>query len=352
MSESCDYSSSQLAQHDRSPSPSDNDEDVAGQSHGVHDEPIPSPRHASTPSSSRATEDDVIKVDEDWIDDPNWTFDQWLLEYIKYHNNLKGTHFITDDEYAALVLATKDRSSIEQIRNKTIKTYIKNQTNRNRFMMISVKKNGSITEALAQVRPENKFMNSLSANDCYRVVPASEIAQVITDVHCKDARHSGHDKTYARIRNDYKHINRLMVRAFVARCHACQARKKKQFKNPLTPIISKAMFERIVIDLIDYQHSVSGRWKFIAMAVDHVSKFHWARALTSKHAYQVVDFVESIFASIGAPKLLQSDNGTEFCNAEMDAVTTKWNIRFVHSAVYYPQTNGIVERANQHLENT
>ena len=49
------------------------------------------------------------------------------------------------------------------------------------------------------------------------------------------------------------------------------------------------------------------------------------------------------------PKVIQSDQGTEFTASIIAELTRKFNIQHQFSIPYYPQTNGIVERFNRTL---
>jgi hypothetical protein len=53
---------------------------------------------------------------------------------------------------------------------------------------------------------------------------------------------------------------------------------------------------------------------------------------------------------IGAPRILQTDNGSEFINPEMISLLRDCLVEeYRHGAVYKPQSQGVVERANQVL---
>ncbi len=46
----------------------------------------------------------------------------------------------------------------------------------------------------------------------------------------------------------------------------------------------------------------------------------------------------------GAPHILVSDNGTEFCNSLLNGICAYLRVRKVSTAPYTPKTNGLVER--------
>ena len=62
------------------------------------------------------------------------------------------------------------------------------------------------------------------------------------------------------------------------------------------------------------QSDPDGAYKFILVYQDHLTKFIFLRPLKSKTAEEVSYNLIDIFSIIGAPMILQSDNGREFAN--------------------------------------
>ena len=84
---------------------------------------------------------------------------------------------------------------------------------------------------------------------------------------------------------------------------------------------------------------------------DHFSKFCWAFPLTSKKCDEVAIHLRQVFLQFGPPKILQSDNGGEFVGkAVQDLLLEFPNTRHIKSRPRHPQTQGLIERANQTLE--
>ena len=76
------------------------------------------------------------------------------------------------------------------------------------------------------------------------------------------------------------------------------------------------------------------------------------RALTSKRAEEVAHHLLDVFLIFGAPCVLQSDNGREFCNAVINSLQEMWpELHIVHGKPRHSQSQGSVERANQDIEN-
>jgi Integrase core domain len=63
---------------------------------------------------------------------------------------------------------------------------------------------------------------------------------------------------------------------------------------------------------IDVQLSYNKGYAFLLTVVDHFTNFGWVQPLKTKQARGVLEFLQSLFATFGRPKILHSDNGTEF----------------------------------------
>jgi transposase InsO family protein len=69
------------------------------------------------------------------------------------------------------------------------------------------------------------------------------------------------------------------------------------------------------------------------------------RALHDKSAASVAYALWNIFANFGFPKVLQSDNGTEFVNTVVEELATASHIDHRLITPYHPRANGAVERS-------
>jgi transposase InsO family protein len=95
----------------------------------------------------------------------------------------------------------------------------------------------------------------------------------------------------------------------------------------------------------------AGDYKFILVYEDHLTKFCFLKSLKSKRMEEVAYNLIDIFTIIGAPTILQSDNGREFCNQVIDELASLWNdIKLVHGRPRHSQSQGSVERANRDIK--
>ncbi len=94
----------------------------------------------------------------------------------------------------------------------------------------------------------------------------------------------------------------------------------------------------------------NGLKRYILTAIDHASKFGFARMYSNKSSTSARDFLYRLSLLINQPILnLQTDNGSEFEGAFAKAVQT-FKVEHYFSRVNTPEDNSEVERFNQTLE--
>lgn len=119
----------------------------------------------------------------------------------------------------------------------------------------------------------------------------------------------------------------------------------------MKPLIFKEINERVQVDLIDMQTSRDGEYRFILNYQEHLTKFEFLRPLKTKTAAEVAYNLIDIFCIIGAPSVLQSDNGREFCNNIILELKELWpNLKIVHGKPRHSQSQGSIERANRDVQ--
>jgi hypothetical protein len=185
-----------------------------------------------------------------------------------------------------------------------------------------------------------------------RCVPYSQIEAVLEYSHTgmNNVAHLGQDATWWALQPLFDGITREMARVYVTKCHICQLKQQKTHKAALVPIVSKALWERVVMDLIDYNSNPSYGFRYIWHAVDHFSKFHFAQPIPNKEAKTIAACVETMLSFTGPVPILQCDNGREFW-AETIELCPRWSMPDPrNSSPYHPQTNGLVERGNSVLK--
>lgn len=89
--------------------------------------------------------------------------------------------------------------------------------------------------------------------------------------------------------------------------------------------------------------------KYILVAVDYVSKWVEAIATLTNDAKVVIKFLKKhIFTCFGTPKALISDEGTYFCNKQLECLLKKYGSHI--ATPHYPQTSGQVQVSNREIK--
>lgn len=191
------------------------------------------------------------------------------------------------------------------------------------------------------------IMKRKSDSDPYiEILCVEDYYDILLSTHLK-LNHAGRDKmkAYMSDRNDMK---LWTISMFVKLCPSCQKTKHIRRKGLVVkPIISEQFQARGQIDLMDFQLDNDGPWKWVFHYQDHLTKFCFLAPLKRKSALEVAGRLKHVFNVIGAPLILQSDNGREFRNKVMSKLLSKWpRCKFVHGRPRYPQSQGSIERAN------
>ena len=138
------------------------------------------------------------------------------------------------------------------------------------------------------------------------------------------------------------------INHYVSTCFLCQTKKAPRGTEPGQLITSEVSlpFEQVGIDVIGPLPTAHGK-NYIIVAIDYFTKYIETQALPSQNAKNTAKFViEKIFVRHGAPKMLLSDQGTNFTSKLLAEVTEILLIKHNFSTPYHPQTNGQVERVN------
>jgi hypothetical protein len=91
---------------------------------------------------------------------------------------------------------------------------------------------------------------------------------------------------------------------------ALKKKRSELSKLAIKPVRSSDFSSRGQVDLIDYQSVPDSGYKWVNQ--NHFTKFSILRPLKSKTAAEVAYNLLDIFLILGAPMILQSDNGREF----------------------------------------
>jgi hypothetical protein len=231
---------------------------------------------------------------------------------------------------------TECKQIFEQINNGTLKSPKYFIDDNSKLLMIKIKrkkKNNRIKTVI------NKIL-----------LPKSLIKTCISEAH---GPHFGISKTFFFINKKYYWSNAFLdVKNFCNSCHECLKHKSKP-TNILPDLISKSHLapgELIAIDIVGrLPRSTEGHF-YILTVIDHYSRYLEAIPLTNTSSLTIIKALTNYFARFGVPKSILSDNGSYLRSNLFVQFLQDLNIEHRKSSVYYPASNGVIERSHRSLK--
>ena len=199
-----------------------------------------------------------------------------------------------------------------------------------------------------------KLISPLTGDDNVRYfVKYGDLFDLIYESHV-EIGHKGCDAMVKHVNRKYVNITYKEIQALLQCCRQCLEKRKMKKKGLVVKsMVFHELNSRCQVDLIDYQTCPSEQYKFIMVYQDHLTKFCILRALKTKTAEEVAYNLLDPFTLLGAPVILQSDNGREFINRIINSLKEMWSdLKLVSGKPRHSQSNGSVERANQNVENS
>lgn len=87
--------------------------------------------------------------------------------------------------------------------------------------------------------------------------------------------------------------------------------------------------------------------KEYVVVVDYYSRFFELEQLPRTATKNIALVLEPMFARYGVPRTIRTDNGPQFTSTEFKELVHHWGASHTTSSPYYPQSNGMAERAVQ-----
>ena len=155
---------------------------------------------------------------------------------------------------------------------------------------------------------------------------------------------------YNIVKDKYIGIKRDDIEHFLKNQTVYQITKEPK-KGINKPIITTYPNERWAIDLVDmeiYEKQNNGN-KYILTCIDYFTKYVWAEPLKDTKSSSVKNAMINICdKSNTKPKIIQSDNGSEFKGDFSDWANDN-DIDLVKTLSYSPTSNGLIENFNKQL---
>ena len=190
-------------------------------------------------------------------------------------------------------------------------------------------------------------------------VPAKCVEALLRHYHVC-IMHAGGRRMYLTLRKRWywTHMRRDVVR-YTNDCDICKVTKRGSIPEHLRPpiqvntgdFLASRPFEAVHIDLIG-PLPASARYRnvYVFTVCCRLTKYGEAFAMQSKRAEDIADaFFEEIILRYGPPRVVYSDQGSEFCNKLFSALSRLMQSKHLTTTPYTPQSNGQAERFNQTL---
>ncbi|OIR56751.1 MAG: uncharacterized protein A8A55_2499, partial [Amphiamblys sp. WSBS2006] len=176
----------------------------------------------------------------------------------------------------------------------------------------------------------------------------SNETQTVLDVHSK-LGHAAAEVTHKYLTRDPTWKGKLCdTERLIQDCLLCQNFGNRYDNFTKRRSTAFKPMEKIAIDIMDVGSVTDEGNKYVVAAIDYFSRWLFAKAIPDKTSETVAQFIENeIIRRFGIPDVLVSDNGKEFANVKIKALTSKHGIRHSMTSAYYPQANGLVERTNR-----
>jgi transposase InsO family protein len=156
--------------------------------------------------------------------------------------------------------------------------------------------------------------------------------------------HEGHPgivsmRSYARFHVWWPKMD-SEIEQFVHCCKECQKHKNKEPELPLFSwTVPQIPWSRIHID---YAGPYDGHYWLVV--VDATTKWLEVYPTAKVTSEKTVAMLEDMFSRLGLPKIIVSDNGSQFTSSTFKHFCNINNIRHITTAPYHPRSNGLAER--------
>ena len=190
------------------------------------------------------------------------------------------------------------------------------------------------------------------------------VEQLVLPLQCRQTvLHLAHDIPFSGHLGKHKTAQRILQRFYwptlyrdVAEyCRTCEpCQKSSHYKTRRAPLIPMPVieqpFSRIAMDIIGpLPRSHSGK-RYVLVMCDYATRYPEAVAVRSIDAENIAEELVSIFARVGVPREILTDQGSNFTSRLLTELYRLLHIQPIRTSPYHPQTDGLVERFNQTLK--
>jgi hypothetical protein len=200
--------------------------------------------------------------------------------------------------------------------------------------------------------------NAVPRDGCYYVgtalfVPASaqpvRSALLVAAHELPLSGHAGINKTVSRLQQVATWPQLVHdVQQFIVGCIQCQREGHHVDPNgPYATFQARGPFDVLHVDLVGPDTVDELGNTMTLSCVDHFTRFAILVPLANATSRTVAEALwRYVFCVFGIPRILFSDNGTQFCSDLMDQLAKLLQFKQTFAATYHPQSNGLVEQQN------
>lgn len=184
-------------------------------------------------------------------------------------------------------------------------------------------------------------------------VPEEDRSDLLVAAHNKG--HFGADNIFKELwnMNFYWPNMRRDCTKHVAECVQClRYNVGKSGYHPQQFIVAKLPFEHIAVDTAGGYETTSSGNNVIVVIQDICTRFRFVRAQPSKSAKDTAWTLWLCFSTFPIPKIMQSDNGSEYINEVIKELTTMMGVDHRRIAAYNPRANGSAENSVKAVQQT
>uniref|UniRef100_A0A673AE92 Gypsy retrotransposon integrase-like protein 1 n=1 Tax=Sphaeramia orbicularis TaxID=375764 RepID=A0A673AE92_9TELE len=187
------------------------------------------------------------------------------------------------------------------------------------------------------------------------VVPVGYCAQILSLAH-DDVLFGnlGISKTYYRILKYFFWPGLKSDVKYCQSCHVCQLIGKPNQVVPQAPLhpipVIGEPFERLIIDCVGPLPKSKSGHQFLLTLMCAATRYPEAIPLHSLKAKVVVKELIKFCTTFGLPKVIQTDQGTNFMSKVFAQVLEMLAVKHQVSSAYHPESQGALERFHQTLK--
>jgi len=189
------------------------------------------------------------------------------------------------------------------------------------------------------------------------VVPAPYRSQILSLAH--DSPLSGHmgiNKTCRKIMNHFywPGLRRDVVN-YCKSCHQCQVVGKPNQKIPVAPLypipVISEPFSHVIIDCVGPLPKTKSGNNYLLTIMCSSTRYPEAIPLRKISSKAIIKELTKFFCTYGLPRVIQSDQGSNFLSKAFQAAMRRMGVRHQVSSAYHPESQGALERFHQTLKN-